>query len=150
MLLLGAVMIAFGANLLIHNGILIAQFLGVPEAVIALTFVAVGTSLPELVTAITALVKGHGALSLGNIIGANLFNLVLVSGLAAALAPFTIPQGTMIAGGHASLLVDLPVMLLSMAVLTFPLLKRGRLFRWQGILLLLIYTVFCVIQFSVV
>ena len=150
LLLLGAVMIAFGANLLIHNGILIAQFLGVPEAVIALTFVAVGTSLPELVTAITALVKGHGALSLGNIIGAYLFNLVLVSGLAAALAPFTIPQGTMIAGGHASLLVDLPVMLLSMAVLTFPLLKRGRLFRWQGILLLLIYTVFCVIQFSVV
>ena len=56
----------------------IAQELGVPSSVIALTFVALGTSLPELVTAITALAKGHGALSLGNIIGANIFNLVFV------------------------------------------------------------------------
>lgn len=150
LLFLGAVLIAFGANLLVHNGIIIAQSLGVPEAVIALTFVAIGTSLPELVTAVTALVKGHGALSLGNIIGANLFNLVLVSGLAAAVAPFHIPQGTMMGGISASLLIDLPVMLLCMAVLIFPLLKRGRLFRWQGILLLLLYAAFCMIQFSAV
>ena len=74
----GAVCIAVGARLLVDNGTQIAESLGVPESVIALTFVALGTSLPELVTAITALAKGHSALSLGNIVGANLFNLVLV------------------------------------------------------------------------
>ena len=71
LLAVGAVLIAVGANLLVDNGTLIAQALGVPESVIALTFVALGTSLPELVTAITSLAKGHGALSLGNVIGAN-------------------------------------------------------------------------------
>ena len=81
LLVLGAVLIALGANLLVDNGTLIAQALGVPESVIALTFVALGTSLPELVTAITSLVKGCSDLSLGNIVGANVFNLVLVSGV---------------------------------------------------------------------
>ena len=65
LLAIGAVLIAVGADLLVDNGTLIAQALGVPESVIALTFVALGTSLPELVTAITSLAKGHGALSLG-------------------------------------------------------------------------------------
>mgnify|MGYP000859887862 CR=1 FL=1 len=74
LLVIGAVLIAVGADLLVDNGTLIAQALGVPESVIALTFVALGTSLPELVTAITSLAKGHGALSLGNVIGANVFN----------------------------------------------------------------------------
>ena len=63
LLAIGAVLIAVGADLLVDNGTLIAQALGVPESVIALTFVALGTSLPELVTAITSLAKGHGALS---------------------------------------------------------------------------------------
>ena len=97
LLVIGAVLIAIGADLLVNNGTLIAQALGVPESVIALTFVALGTSLPELVTAITSLAKGHGALSLGNVIGANLFNLVLVSGVSATLAPFCIPQSASIA-----------------------------------------------------
>lgn len=147
LLLLGAVLIAFGADLLIHNGILIAQALGVPETVIALTFVAIGTSLPELVTAVTALAKGHGSLSLGNIIGANLLNLVLVSGLSAAFAPFALPKGTEIFGINASLLLDVPLMLFSMAVLTLPVLFKGRLYRWQGIFLLLLYAAFCTVQF---
>ena len=90
LLVAGAALIAVGANLLVENGTLIAQALGVPESVIALTFVALGTSLPELVTAITSLIKGHGALSLGNVIGANVFNLVLVSGVSVTLAPFDV------------------------------------------------------------
>ena len=108
LLVVGAALIAVGADLLVDNGTLIAQALGVPESVIALTFVALGTSLPELVTAITSLLKGHSALSLGNVIGANLFNLVLVSGASIALSPFTIPQGSMIAGHNASLVMDIP------------------------------------------
>ena len=147
LLVIGAAFIAVGANLLVNNGTLIAQGLGVPESVIALTFVALGTSLPELVTAITSLVKGHSALSLGNIVGANLFNLVLVSGLSTTLSPFQVPQEKTIAGYNASLVVDIPLMMLVMLLLTVPALARGKLSRWQGIVLLVLYAGFCAFQF---
>ena len=147
LLAVGAVLIAVGADLLVDNGTLIAQALGVPESVIALTFV--GTSLPELVTAITSLAKGHGALSLGNVIGANVFNLVLVSGVSVTLAPFTIPQNSTIAGMNASLVMDIPVMFAVMLLLTVPALLKGKLSRPQGIALLCIYAAFCVVQFTI-
>ena len=121
----------------------------VPSSVIALTFVALGTSLPELVTAITSLVKGHGALSLGNIIGANLFNLVLVSGLAISIHPFEVPSEKTFAGINASLLVDIPLVFLVMIILTFPALFKQKLYRIQGILLLLIYAAYMAFQFLV-
>lgn len=148
LLVAGAVLIAVGADLLVDNGTLIAQDLGVPETVIALTFVALGTSLPELVTAITSLAKGHSALSLGNVIGANVFNLVLVSGLAVTIAPFSLPESSLIAGINSSLVVDLPLMVLVMLILAVPALCKGRLYRVQGIVLLAIYALFCVYQFT--
>ena len=148
LLVAGAAVIAVGANLLVDNGTLIAQALGVPESVIALTFVALGTSLPELVTAITSLAKGHGSLSLGNVIGANVFNLVLVSGVSVALAPFTVPQSATIFGMNSSLVLDLPVMLAVMVLMTVPALVRGKLSRVQGVLLLCIYAAFCAVQFA--
>ena len=146
-LVIGAAAVAFGADLLVDNGTLIAQALGVPESVIALTFVALGTSLPELVTAITSLAKGHGALSLGNIIGANLFNLVLVSGLSVVLSPFAVPAGKMIGGVNASLVLDIPLMFFVMAFLTLPAIFSGKLKRWQGVTLLCVYAAFVGIQF---
>lgn len=142
LLVVGAVLIAVGANLLVENGTLIAQALGVPESVIALTFVALGTSLPELVTAITSLIKGCGALSLGNIIGANLFNLVLVSGAAIAINPFDLSTAS-----ATSLMVDIPLMLGVMLVMTLPALTREKLSRWQGAVLLAAYAAYCVFQF---
>ncbi len=147
-LIAGAAAIAVGADLLVDNGTIIATALGVPESVIALTFVALGTSLPELITAITSLKKGHGALSLGNVIGANLFNLVLVSGLSITLRPFAIPASKLVAGMNASLVVDIPVVLGVMLLMTVPALIKGKLYRWQGILLLLIYASYCVFQFA--
>ena len=146
-LVIGAGIIAGGANLLVDSGIYIATEFGVPETVIALTFVALGTSLPELVTAITSLVKGHGALSLGNIIGANLFNLVLVSGVSTVISPFGVPAESQIGGVPASYVLDLPVMLGVMLLLTVPALIRGKLSRVQGILLLCVYIGFCAMQF---
>ena len=145
----GAACIAVGAKLLVDNGTKIAAALGVPESVIALTFVALGTSLPELVTAITALAKGHSALSLGNIAGANLFNLVLVSGIATAIRPFSIYElgSKTISNIPISLIVDIPVMLFVMAFMTLPALKKGKLTRIQGIILLCVYAAFCVFQF---
>ena len=148
LLVLGAVLIAVGADLLVDNGTLIAEALGVPESVIALTFVALGTSLPELVTAITSLVKGHGSLSLGNVIGANIFNLVLVSGAAATLAPFSVPQSSTIWGLNSSLVLEIPLMLFVMAFMTLPALITRKLQRYQGITLLVIYAAFCVLQFT--
>ncbi len=149
-LVLGAAIIAFGATLLVDNGTIIAKKVGVPDTVIALTFVALGTSLPELVTAITSLVKGHGSLSLGNIIGANLFNLVLVSGISIAIKPFDVPaEKTFLNTGlNSSLVMDIPLMILVMLILTLPAFIKGKLYRWQGILLLMIYAGFCVFQFA--
>ena len=149
MLAAGAACIAVGARLLVNNGTIIAEAIGVPESVIALTFVALGTSLPELVTAITALAKGHSALSLGNIAGANLFNLVLVSGLSMTLRPFSIHElgSNTINGIPVSLIVDIPVMLFVMAFMTLPALKRGKLTRPQGLILLCVYAAFCIFQF---
>ena len=148
LLVAGAVLIAVGADLLVDNGTRIAQELGVPESVIALTFVALGTSLPELVTAITSLVKGCSDLSLGNIVGANVFNLVLVSGMSVTIAPFTIPQSSTLFGVNSSLVLDLPVMLAVMVLMCLPALLRGKLSRAQGVGLLCLYAAFCAIQFT--
>lgn len=147
-LVIGAALIAVGADLLVDNGTIIAGALGVPESVIALTFVALGTSLPELVTAITSLAKGYGALSLGNVIGANLFNLVLVCGTSCALSPFDVPVGKQIAGIPASFVIDIPLMLFVMAFVTVPALIREKLSRVQGIVLLIIYVGFVIFQFA--
>lgn len=147
LLVVGAACIAVGANLLVDNGTILAAAMGVPDAVIGLTMVALGTSLPELVTAITALAKGHSALSLGNIIGANLFNLVLVSGLAVTINPFQVPAERLVAGINSSLVIDIPVMFLVMLIMCVPALKNGKLRRWQGVTLLGIYAAFTIGQF---
>ena len=148
LLVVGAAIIAVGADLLVDNGTLIAEALGVPQTVIALTFVALGTSLPELVTTITSLKKGHGSLGLGNVIGANVFNLVLVSGVSVTLAPFEVPVGNTLFGINSSLVLDMPLMLVVMALLCLPTLVGKKTSRWQGILLLAIYAGFCVLQFA--
>ncbi len=144
----GAALIALGANLLVDHGIRIAQALRVPETVIALTFMAVGTSLPELVTAVTALAKGHSALSLGNVIGANVLNLVLVCGISVTVKPFALPTEATVFGYNASLLIDLPVMFGVMMILVIPALTRQKLYRSQGVLLLVIYAAYCGLQFA--
>lgn len=143
MLILGAAVIAVGAKLLVDNATVIAKAMGVPDSVVALTLVALGTSLPELVTAVTALMKGHGALSLGNIIGANLFNLVLVSGIATTIRPFDLSTAS-----ATSMMVDVPLMLGVMALLTLPALVKEKLYRWQGVALLCVYGAYCVFLFT--
>lgn len=147
-LVVSALLVAMGADLLVDNGILIAQAIGVPESVIGLTFVALGTSLPELTTALVSIRRGHSGLSLGNILGANLLNLTLVSGLAAVLQPFQIPQSTALGGRNLAKWMDYPFMLAAMLLLTLPTLCRGKTSRWQGGALLALYAVFCVVQLS--
>ena len=148
-LIVAALVIAVGAYLLVESATTIAHQLKIPETIISLTIVALGTSLPELVTAITALMKGHGALSLGNIIGANIFNLVLVSGAAISINPFAVPAEATFLGNNASLIFDIPLVFLVRGIMTIPTALTGKLRRWQGISLLTLYAAYCVLQFVV-
>ena len=145
-LIISAALIAFGADMLEASSVSLATMAGIPTEVIGVTVVALCTSLPELVTAITALLKGHGALSLGNIIGANIFNLVLVSGAAVTLSPFVIPEGSKLFGFNTSQILEIPLMVGVMALMTLPTLAKGKLRRWQGITLLGIYAAFVTLQ----
>lgn len=138
-LIVCAALLFVGANLLVDNGIILAQALGVPERVIAVTFIALGTSLPELVTAVNALVKGYEDVSLGNIIGANLINLLLVIGIPAVITGIHV--------GPAVAALDIPLGVLVMLILTVPIFLKKRGYRLQGVVLLLIYGFYCVSQF---
>ena len=145
-LVISAALIAVGADMLEGSSVSLATMAGIPTEVVGVTIVALCTSLPELVTAITALAKGHGALSLGNIIGANIFNLVLVSGVAVTISPFTVPQGSTIFGMNTSLVLEIPLMIGVMALMTLPAVFKKKLFRWQGAALLAVYAAFVVVQ----
>ena len=145
-LIISAALIAVGADMLEGSSVSLATMAGIPAEVVGVTVVALCTSLPELVTAVTALVKGHGALSLGNIIGANIFNLVLVSGAAVTISPFAIPDGSKLFGYNTSQLFEIPLMVAVMALMTLPALCKKKLSRWQGVTLLVIYAAFVTLQ----
>ncbi len=132
-----------GANLLVENGQLLARRLGVSERVIAVTMIALGTSLPELVTTVTSAIKGREDVGLGNIIGANLFNMLLVIGLPSAITGD-------VAFTKSALFLDLPLALLAMVGLIIPMLIRKKGSRVQGALLLLGYIGYCVYSFVAV
>lgn len=134
-----AALLYVGANLLVDNGIFIAEAIGVPERVIAVTFIALGTSLPELVTSIMSLIKGYGNVGLGNVIGANILNMLLVIGIPSAIAGIPLESSTVT--------IDMPLALLVMAVLLAPILIRKKSSRLQGVVLLGIYTAYCVVSF---
>ena len=146
LLAISAGLIAVGADMLEGSSVALATMAGIPTEVVGVTIVALCTSLPELVTAVTALLKGHGALSLGNIIGANIFNLVLVSGAAVTISPFIVPEGSKLLGYNTSLLLEIPLMVVVMGLMTLPAIFKGKLQRWQGITLLGIYGCFVVLQ----
>lgn len=134
-----AVLLYFGANLLVDNGIILAGALGVPERVIAVTFIALGTSLPEFVTSLASIIKGYGNVGLGNIVGANILNLVLVMGIPAAITGISLNPNTV--------RIDAVLGVVVMAVLTAPLMIKQRSYRIQGGTLLAIYIGYVVSSF---
>lgn len=146
----GAFCIIQGASLLVDNGILIARHLNVPESIIALSFIALGTSLPELVTTISAIVKRDHEIGLGNIVGANILNVTMIlsttafvsqGGLIVSKSDFAF-FGLDFVNQMQTLVVDLPISLLLMAVLVIPSLVRGKLSKIQGYLLVAVYGVY--------
>ena len=127
----GAGGVVFGSSLMVDNGRTLAAAMGISEAVIGLTFVAIGTSLPEIVTTVTAIIKKERALSIGNILGANTLNATLIL----ATGAFVSPAGRL-AVSPETIRVDLPAALLLMAVAVVPTAAGGRLYRRQGVALI--------------
>ena len=133
---LGAAAIVLGSQLMVNSGSDIATFFGVPERVIALTLVAIGTSLPEFVTTITAIVKKETSLSIGNIVGANLIDLALILPLCSIVSGKELPIPA------SSRLVDMPVCLGIIALALIPLFIRKKASKIQGILMAVAYCVY--------
>ena len=133
-LILGAAAIAIGAVLLKDNAVKIAQLAGLSEALIGVTILAIGTSLPELVTMIIAVKKGEASLSIGNIIGANTIDLAIILPLSAFIA-----GGQGLPVGHEHLLLTMPVTLGIIAIGIIPTLVFKKFARWQGITMFTVY-----------
>ncbi len=133
---ISAIMIFIGANLIVNSGVTMAEYFGVPEIIISLTLIALGTSLPELTTAVTAAVKGHQDLSIGNVIGANLLNLTWVIGVSSIVRPITID--------YQNLLFDLPIMVLLTFLLVSFALFRKEIGKKEGFVFLFIYVFFII------
>ena len=131
---LGLIMMVIGSRLLVDNGVIIAEWIGVPQGVISLTVIALGTSLPELVSSLTAIKKNHHAISVGNILGANVLNIVSVIGIS------SIPNDIPILSQNMN--IDFPFMILLLLTLILPTIKNNKLYRLQGLIMLIIYFIY--------
>jgi len=136
---LGAGAIILGSNFVMDSGQKIAAWLGVSEAIIGLTVLAVGTSLPEIATSIAAIVKKQNALSIGNIIGANILDTTLI------LATGSFVSGGGLAVSRNTAAIDLPAALALMAVAVLPTALGKRVYVWQGVLLACLYLAYLIV-----
>ena len=139
MFIIGIAAIVCGSKLLIEYGSELALLLGVPSAIIGVTMVAIGTSLPELITTLTAIRKRESSMSIGNIIGANIIDLALILPICSVVSDgkLTIAE--------QSYALDMPMCFAMTLIAVLPPLIKGKLYRWQGILMLALYAVYVVI-----
>ncbi len=139
MFIIGIAAIVCGSKLLIEYGSELALLLGVPSAIIGVTMVAIGTSLPELITTLTAIRKRESSMSIGNIIGANIIDLALILPICSVVSDgkLTIAE--------QSYALDMPMCFAMTLIAVLPPLIKGKLYRWQGILILALYAVYVVI-----
>lgn len=134
----GVIGTVIGAKLLVDGGVTVADSLGISKAIIGLTLVAIGTSLPELAIVVVASIRGHNDVALGNVLGSNIFNLLGITGAVAIVAPLPVPE--------ILLSYDIWV-LLGITVLLMPLmLATGGLSRFGGSLLVFLYAVYMIFQ----
>ncbi len=145
----GAVFIVVGARLLVDNGVALAKIIGIPEQIVSLTLIALGTSLPELITAMTSIAKGHHGISVGNIIGANILNMLMVVGTCARISSGglvisyqNVMLGATIYNVPQTLYLDLPVSLVLMLILVIGGSLTGKIGRMIGFSMLAIYSAY--------
>ena len=134
--ILGTAAIVFGAEFLVSSGKTIASGIGISETIIGFTVIALGTSLPELVTTLTAIRKKESSLSVGNIIGANIIDTTLILPLCAVI------NGTALPVERINLVFDFPVCIAACAVAVVPTIIMGKFKKWQGFALLAIYATY--------
>ena len=161
----GLVGVVFGADLLVKNAVIVAREFGLSEAVIGLTLVAVGTSLPELATSVVAALRGKSDVAVGNIIGSNIFNVFGILGVVTLVKPFSVvsvgggelsggaePQWSEVlssgAGGSILTFGDVGMLGLSAAMLVLFAYTGKRIARWEGVVLLLAYAAYMAFLFG--
>lgn len=131
LLILGVLGLYFGSELLVNNAVMISQTFGVSERVIGVTIVAIGTSLPELVTSLIAAIDKKTDLAIGNILGSNIFNILSIIGLTSLIQPIPVSE--------AFIRKDF-VWMLGLSLLLFPVLRSNNgIVRWEGSVLLILY-----------
>ncbi|MFV0255820.1 MAG: calcium/sodium antiporter [Erysipelotrichaceae bacterium] len=130
--IIGAIGVVIGSQLLVNNGSAIASMVGISERIIGLTIVAIGTSLPELVTTITALKKNDTGISVGNIFGANIINLTFVLSTCSFLSSGLVVD-------PVSVFSDMPIIILVGLIAIVPPMFTKKFMRWQGFVLLIVY-----------
>ena len=136
--ILGIVGLKFGGDLTVNNAVNIANYFNISEKIISLTILAIGTSLPELVTSVTAAIKGNSDIAIGNIIGSNIFNILLIIGVSAIIKPITY---------NVTYNFDLLILLLSTIILAiFPFIPpKEKMSRVNGIIYFLMYVIYLVV-----
>jgi cation:H+ antiporter len=137
----GLILLVFGGKLAVDAAVVVAELLNIPSVIIGLTIIAIGTSLPELVTSAIATWKGQADIAIGNVVGSNIFNLLLVNGLCASLRPIPVPA----TGGTYDLLM---MLFLSLFLLPLCVTHKSKIVRWEGALLLSLYLGFSLWRIS--
>lgn len=137
LIILGLVGLLIGGNLVVQNAVLVASTLGISEAVIALTIIAVGTSLPELATSVVAAYKKQPDIAVGNIVGSNIFNIFWVLGISSIINPLPFSPVLFFDAG----VVIFATLLLFVAMFIG---KKHILERWQGIIFVLLYIAYII------
>lgn len=138
-ILLGFLLLGLGAYVTVDNAVILAQELGLSETLIGLTVIAIGTSLPELVTSIIAIRKGHMEIGVGNIIGSNIYNILMIMGVGASLGTILISQ---------DVFIDYAIMVGFSASILFAL-KRGIVTRMMGLILTSVYVIYLSLSFLI-
>jgi len=130
----GIVVLVAGSEMMVRGGIDIARRFGISEAVIGLSLMAFGTSLPELATSVTAALKGESEISIGNVLGSNIFNLGLVVGTAFTINPSTVPVFI--------IRQDMPLLILATFIVGKIVIRDGKISRGEGIMMLVLVTAY--------
>ncbi len=142
LLLVGLLLLKYGASFLVEGAVALASGIGISERVIGLTIVAIGTSLPELAASLVSAYRGQREMSLGNIVGSNIFNIGSVIGVSSMITPLKASSSQMVQ-------VDFPAMMLFTLILPFLILigKKGSLNLWKASILLAGYIMYIIILF---
>ena len=141
-IILGVIGLKIGGDLTVDNSVIIAKHFNLSEKIISLTILAIGTSLPELVTSVTAAIKGNSDIAIGNIIGSNIFNMLLIIGVASLISPIVY---------NVTYNINMIILILGTILLSlFPIIPpKNKMSRFNGIIYLIAYAIYLIILFKV-